>query len=143
MTSERKSCLAADAIVRGVDEDGHIELEFDPASRCAGCAGLCTWTRPDAAPRRIRLRSSIPVEPGTPVRVTLPADQVVASALLLHGSPLAALLVGAAGGAALTGSDSGTLAGALIGLAAAAVWTRGLRRRAEDATLARAMLEPR
>lgn len=89
------------------------------------------------------MRSSVPVTPGTAVRVTLPADQVVSSALLLHGLPLAALLVGGAGGAALTGSDSWTFAGALAGLAAAVVATRGLRRRAEESTLARAVLEPR
>ena len=136
--------LAADAIVRSVDADGYVELEFDPLSRCAGCAGMCTWTRRDAAAGcRIRLPSSVPVEPGTRVRVSLPADRVLSGALLLHGLPLAALLGGGAGGAALTGSDAGTLAGALIGLAAAALATRGLRQRAERATLARATLEPR
>lgn len=94
-------------------------------------------------PKRILLRSNADVEPGMPVRVTLPADRVMSSALLLHGSPLAALLLGGAVGAVLTGSDVGTFAGALSGLAAGVLGTRGLRRRAEDSTLARAMLEPR
>src|SRR5690606_35870581 len=135
--------LAADAIVRSVDADGYVELEFDPASRCAGCAGMCTWTRSDATPKRIRLHANVVVSPGTRVRVTLPADRVLRSALLLHGGPLAALLAGAAAGAALTGSDVGTLGGALLGLAGAVLGTRELRRRAEEATLARAELEPR
>lgn len=137
----RQRCLAADAIVRSVDADGYVELEFDPASRCAGCAGLCAWMRSDAAGKRIRLPAAARVEPGTRVRVSLPADRVLSSALLLFGLPLAALLVGGAAGALLTGSDPGTLAGALVGLAAAAGATRGLRRRAERATLARARLE--
>lgn len=139
----KPDCLAADAVVRSIDADGYIELEFDLASRCAGCAGMCTWTRSDAAPKRIRLRSDVAVPPGTHVRVTLPADRVMSSALLLHGSPLAALLVGGAGGAALTGTDFGTFVGALLGLAGAVLATKGLRKRAEDATLARATLEPR
>src|SRR5690606_29856239 len=97
----------------------------------------------DAMPKRIRLRSSVALEAGTPVRVTLPADRVMSGALLLHGLPLAALLAGGAGGAALTGSDAGTLLGALSGLAAAVLATGELRRRAEDSTLARALVEPR
>ena len=137
------NCLSADAIVRSVDNEGYVELEFDAASRCAGCAGLCTWTRTDAEPKRIRLRAPRGIEPGTRVRVTLPADRVMSSALLLHGLPLAALLAGAAGGAALTGADAGTLAGALIGLCAAVLATRGLRRRAEELTLSHAQLDPR
>ena len=139
----KRRCLAADAIVRSIDEDGYVELEFDLASRCAGCAGMCTWTRSDAAPKRVRLRSDVAVLPGTPVRVTLPADRVMSSALLLHGSPLAALLVGGAGGAALTGSDLGTFVGALLGLAGAVLVTKDLRKRAEEAALARATLELR
>lgn len=108
---------------------------------------MCTWTRSDAAPKRIRLRSGggIPpgISPGRRVRVTLPADRVMRSALLLHGGPLAALLVGGAAGAALTGTDLGTLLGAVLGLAGAVLGTRDLRRRAEESTLARAMLERR
>jgi len=141
--SSGRRCLAADAVVRSVDSDGYVELEFDPASRCAGCAGLCTWTRPDAGGGRIRLPSSVAMAPGTRVRVSLPADRVMSSALLLHGLPLAALLAGGAAGAVLAGSDVGTLAGALIGLGAAALGTRSLRRRAERSTLERAMLELR
>ncbi len=135
-----QSCLSADAIVRSVDADGEFELEFDPASRCAGCAGMCAWRRADAAPARIRLRSSLALAPGARVTVTLPADRILSSALLLHGSPLAAVLIGGAGGALLTGSDAGTLAGALVALAAAVLGTRQLRRRAEETTLARASL---
>lgn len=141
--SSARSCLAADAIVRSIDADGYVELEFDGASRCAGCAGLCAWRRADAAPERLRMRSTLALAPGTPVRVTLPVDRVLTSALLLHGSPLAALLVGGAAGALLTGSDTGTLAGALAALAAAVLGTRRLRRRAEETTFAQATLEPR
>ncbi|HEX6996464.1 MAG TPA: SoxR reducing system RseC family protein [Gammaproteobacteria bacterium] len=141
--SSHQRCLAADAIVRSVDADGYVELEFDPASRCAGCAGLCAWMQSVAAGERIRLQAAVGVEPGTRVRVSLPADHVLSSALLLFGLPLAALLAGGAGGALLVGSDAATLVGALLGLAAAVCTTRGLRRRAERATLACAMLERR
>jgi positive regulator of sigma E activity len=135
--------LTADAIVRSVDADGYVELEFDLASRCAGCAGMCTWTRSDASPKRIRLRSNVAVGPGTLVRVTLPADRVMRSALLLHGAPLVALLVGGAGGAALTGTDFGTLIGALLAITGAVLGTRHVRKQAEDSTLAGARLELR
>lgn len=141
--SPRQRCLAADAIVRAVDADGSVELEFDPASRCAGCAGLCAWMRSDASAKRIRLPAAVAVEPGTRVRVSLPADRVLSSALLLFGLPLAGLLAGGAGGAVLAGSDAATLGGALLGLAAAAGASRGLRRRAERVTLAHARLELR
>jgi len=141
--SARQRCLAAEAIVRSVDADGYVELEFDPAARCAGCSGLCAWMRSDAAGARIRLPAAVAVEPGTRVRVSLPTDRVLSSALVLFGLPLASLLAGGAGGALVVGTDAATLAGALLGLAVAFCTTRGLRRRAERATLARAMLEPR
>lgn len=137
----RADCLSAEAVVVAVEPDGTVELELDGASRCANCPGLCTWGR-SAGRLRAGFRASMPLRPGDAVRVTLPADHVVATGLLLYGVPLAALLAGGALGAALTQSDLGTLSGALAAVAFALPASRGLRRRAEAMTLRRASLEP-
>jgi hypothetical protein len=55
---------------------------------------------------------------------------------LLHGLPLAAILAGAALGAWSTGSDSGTLIGALLALAVVIGGFSFCRRRIEQATFA-------
>ncbi len=124
-----------------VEPDGTVELELDTTSRCAGCAGMCAWGR---SPGRLRgnFRASMPLTPGASVRVTLPADHVLATGLLLHGVPLGALLVGGAIGAAATQTDLGTLLGALGALAAAVPASARLRKRAEAKTMLRASLEP-
>jgi sigma-E factor negative regulatory protein RseC len=142
VTPARESCLAIEAIVRAVDSEGNVELEIAAESRCAGCAGACTWSRP-SGPRRLKLKSVQAFEPGSVVRVTLPAEHVVTSALLLHGLPLAALLAGAWLGTLVAPSDLGTLVGALLGLGVALTASRGWRRRAEALTFLRATLEPR
>lgn len=126
--------------VVAADADGLVELELDPGSRCAGCAGLCAWARPGGV-HRARFRAAASLAPGASVRVTLPAEHVLSSALLLHGVPLAALLAGACIGTLAVPSDLGTLAGALAGLAFAVPASRRLRRRAEASTLRRASVE--
>jgi len=139
--NRRAHCLAAEAVVVAVEPDGTVELELDTASRCAGCAGLCAWGR-SAGRLRGSFRASKPLSPGESVRVTLPAEHVLETGLLLHGLPLAALLAGGAVGAAVTQSDLGTLLGALAALAVALPASGGLRKRAEAKTLLRASLEP-
>jgi positive regulator of sigma E activity len=76
------------------------------------------------------------------VQVALPERRVLHVSLLLHGLPLAAILLGAATGAALVGSDTGTLAGALVGLVVAVAGFRPLAHRLERATLARLDITP-
>lgn len=137
----RSRCLAAEATVLGIDAEGYVELEFNPGSRCAGCTGLCALGR-ERQQRRARFKSNVPLAPGTAVRVMLPADHIMKSAVVLHGLPLAALLAGAAMGSGLAGSDIGTLLGAVAGLAAAVPASQGLRRKTEAMTMLRATLTP-
>lgn len=139
--SAQSRFLTVEATVLGTDAQGYVELEFNPASRCAGCTGFCTLGR-ERHPRRARFKSAQPLAAGTAVRVTLPADHIMKSALVLHGLPLAALLAGAALGSTFTGSDLGTLIGAAAGLMLAVPASQGLRRTSEAMTMLRATLEP-
>lgn len=95
--------------------DGLVDLEFSSARQCAACAGTCLWKRLRAA-RLNRLPVARRLEPGTHVSVTLPGRSVLRASILLHGLPLIAILAGAAIGTWLTGTDTGTLIGALVAI---------------------------
>lgn len=126
------TCLTARGVVRRARADGTVELELTPAAGCSGCRGACLWRRLSADPG-LALRSTRPLPVGAEVSVSLPERFVLHTALVMHGVPWAALLAGAAVGAAATGSDLGTVAGALLGLVVALALTPGLRRRFERA----------
>lgn len=134
-------CMSVRAVVRGVGADGWVDLELAPGRRCAGCAGACLWRRlPDVA--RTRLPSARRFEAGTPVLVVLPERYLLLGALLLHGLPWAALLLGGAVGALVGGSDLAGLLGAVLGAAFSIIMTPRLRRRLERATMERFRLRP-
>ena len=69
--------------------------------------------------------------------MTLPDRYVVAAATLVYGWPLAALLTGAAIGAAAFGTDLAAAAGAATAVLASLPIASPLRRRLERATLRR------
>lgn len=124
------ACLTARGVVRRARADGTVELELIRAAGCGGCRGACLWRSLSAEPV-LALHAGRRLAAGTEVSVALPERFVLRTALLMHGLPWIALLGGAALGAAVTGSDAGTLAGALIVLALALALTPGLRRRFE------------
>jgi len=133
--------MTARAVVIAVHADGGVDLKIDAPARCAGCAGMCTWRRlPESAQLRLRAAGSWGV--GAQVLVALPERFVLLSALLLHGLPWAALLLGTALGAYLVPGDIGAIAGAVLAAAAAVLSTPALRRRVERATLERLSLVP-
>jgi positive regulator of sigma E activity len=74
---------------------------------------------------------------GATVTVTLPERQVLVSAALVYGVPLAATLLGAAGAGLLFGSDLAAAAGAALGLAGALLVTSLLRGKLERNVLRR------
>lgn len=134
-------CLTAEAVVVAVRDNGLVDLEFQPAAGCAGCAGTCLWKKLQAS-RIENVSASSSVALGTHVSVALPERRVLQVSMLLHGLPLAAILLGAGAGAALVGSDTGTLSGALAGLIVAVAGFRPLAHRLERATLARLDIKP-
>jgi len=135
-------CLTADAVVIAARADGRVDLEFQPAIGCSACAGTCLWKRLQST--RIEcLQSRGEFAPGTPVSVSLPERRVLAASVLVYGLPLAAIVVGAATGAAAVGGDIATLVGAAAGLGVAALAFRPLGRRLERATLTRLEISPR
>jgi positive regulator of sigma E activity len=127
--------MTAAAVVVASRPDGLVDLEFAPARQCAGCSGSCLWRRLKSA-RLDRLRVAGALDPGTEVSVTIPARRLLLASLLLYGLPLTAILAGAALGSAIQGSDTGTLVGALTGLAVAVAAFGLVRARLERATLA-------
>lgn len=132
--------MSARAVVRAAHGDGYVDLEFEPAPGCAGCSGVCLWRRLRATQlARVPAGGALPA--GTTVSVTLAEREILRGAVVAHGLPWLALLVGAAFGAGLVGSDLAVLAGAALGLAAAAVFMPGIRRRVERATLAGLRIE--
>ena len=133
--------MTARAVVTAVHTDGCVELEVARPARCAGCAGMCTWRRlPESA--QLRLWTPDAWNVGAQVEVALPERFVLLSALLLHGLPWAALLIGALLGAYAVPGDVGAIAGAVLAAATAVLATPALRRRVEDATLERLSLLP-
>lgn len=133
--------MTARAVVTALHADGSVDLEIAKPPRCAGCAGMCTWRR---GPKSVHLRlpAGDPAGVGAEVLVALPERYVLLGALLLHGLPWAALLVGALLGAYAVPGDAGAVAGAVLAAAAAVVLTPALRRRVERATLERLSLRP-
>jgi positive regulator of sigma E activity len=134
--------LTADAIVVAARPDGTVDLEFAPRKACAGCAGTCLWKRL-AAVRLQALRVDCALAPGTEVSVAIPDRQVQNSALAIYGIPLGSILLGAAVGAAVSGSDLGTLAGALLALALVVAGFGWFRLRLERSLLASLIVRPK
>jgi positive regulator of sigma E activity len=133
--------MTARAVVTASHTDGSVELEIATPSRCAGCAGMCAWRRlPESV--RLRLPAAGGARVGADVLVALPERYVLISALLLHGLPWAALLLGSALGAYAIPGDGGAIAGAVLAAAAALLLTPALRRRVERTTLERLRLQP-
>jgi positive regulator of sigma E activity len=132
--------MTADAVVVAARGEGRVDLEFTPRL-CAGCAGTCLWKRLRST--RIELSTGESLAPGSEVTVALPESRLLLASLLLHGMPLAAILTGAALGAASTGSDGGTFAGALAGIALAIAGFRRIGRWLERETLSRLMITPK
>jgi positive regulator of sigma E activity len=134
--------LTADAVVVAAGPLGTVDLEFAPHKGCEGCRGTCLWKRLSA----MHLRE-LPVDsrfaPGAAVSVSIPAEPMLYGALAIYGIPLASILVGAAAGAAVTGSDLGTLAGALLALAVVMTGFRLVRPRLERALLKSLRVVPR
>jgi positive regulator of sigma E activity len=122
--------------------DGFVDLEFSSARQCAACAGTCLWKRLQAA-RLNRLPVSGALEPGTSVTVALPGGRVLLASILLHGLPLLAILAGAAIGAWSTGTDTGTLLGALIALGVVVTGFGFWRQRIEQATFSSLVVKPK
>jgi positive regulator of sigma E activity len=133
--------MTARAVVIAVHPDGSIDLEIARPLRCAGCAGMCTW-RHLSESVRLHLPAAGPAAVGAHVLVALPERYVLLCALLLHGLPWGALLVGAALGAYVVPGDLGAIAGAALAAAAAIALTPVLRRRIERATLEKLILQP-
>jgi positive regulator of sigma E activity len=89
-----------------------------------------------------RLPSAARLEAGTPVLILLPERYLLLSALLLHGLPWAALLLGGAVGSFASGTDLGAVLGAVLAAAISIIMTPRLRRRLERATMERFSLLP-
>jgi positive regulator of sigma E activity len=134
--------LTADAVVVSTRPDGFVDLEFSSARQCAACAGTCLWKRLQAA-RLNRLPVLHEFEPGTPVTVALSGRRVLFASILLHGLPLLAILAGAAIGAWSTGTDTGTLIGALLALGVVITGFGFWRRRIEQATFSSLVVTPK
>lgn len=109
--------------------DGLTALAID-TQRCASCVG-CFWRGSDIA-KRVSVAGACAVKPGQPVNVRLPVSVAATGALILYGSPLGGVLVGAALGASVTEhGDLGAVIGAIFGLAAAVFAMRCVRGRLE------------
>lgn len=133
--------MTAPAVVAEISADGSVELDIAAGTACAGCAGVCLWRRlPDK--HRTRLPAAVTLTQGARVLVCLPQRYVLMSAVLLHGLPWAALLLGAGVGAALAPGDAGTLAGAVIAVTFSIMMSPRLRRRLERATMERFVIQP-
>lgn len=128
--------MTAEATVTRTSLAGRVEVEFCPPARCRGCEGACLWRRMPAA-QRLTFDTSLALAVGTQVVVALPDRYLLLGSLLVHGLPLAALLAGALGGAAITGTDVGAAVGAVTGIAAALLLVPRLRARLERNTLRR------
>ena len=133
--------LTADAIVVAARPDGTVDLEFAPHKGCEGCRATCLWKRL-AAMRLDRIAVDSELKPGSAVSVAIPAEPLLFGALATYGIPLVSILVGAAAGAAMSGTDVGTLAGALIALGLVIAGFRLFRPRLERAVLASLSVHP-
>lgn len=132
-------CMTATGVVVAA-ERGHVEIEFAAPVGCRGCNGTCLWRRLPAA-TRATFATALPLKCGDSVSLSLPDRFLLAAAALVYGLPLAGVLVGAALGVAVGGSDLSGLAGAAAGVAAAGLAVPRLRRRLEADTLNHLSLE--
>jgi positive regulator of sigma E activity len=107
-------CLSAEAVVTRAATLDRVELELQAPTDCGTCRGACMWR--GAEPRTVLVHAPSPLQVGARVRVSLPASYLLRAALLVHGLPWAALLVGALIGAGVAQSDWGCLVGLLAGL---------------------------
>jgi positive regulator of sigma E activity len=121
------------ARVFAVHPDALVDVELIKAARCKGCEGSCTWfNTTDLGTLKLRAANTLTV--GQSVQVMLPARYILFAAALLHGLPLAALLLGALTGAFAGGTDLSCLAGAAAGFVAALLLTPTWHRCLEVAT---------
>jgi positive regulator of sigma E activity len=90
-----------------------------------------------------QLRIDPSFRPGTPVSVEITDRVLLLSALATYGIPLVSILAGAAAGAAVIGSDLGTLAGSVLALAVVIAGFSRFRRRLERVLLASLIIRPR
>jgi positive regulator of sigma E activity len=134
--------LTADAVVVAAHPDGTVDLEFAPRKGCEGCAGTCLWKRLSAM-RLQQLAVDRELAPGTLVSVAIPDRPVLHGALATYGIPLCSILLGAVAGAAVTGSDLGTLAGSLLALGLVIAGFARFRPRLERALLSNLIVRPR
>jgi positive regulator of sigma E activity len=134
--------LTADAVVVAARPDGTVDLEFAPHRGCEGCRGTCLWKRL-AAMRLDRLAVDRELAPGCEVSVAIPAEPLLLGALATYGIPLVSILAGAAAGAAVSGNDVGTLAGAPLAITLVIAGFRLYRPRLERALLASLRVRPR
>lgn len=79
----------------------------------------------------LRLQTPTPLVVGQAVDVLLPARSLLNAALLLHGLPWAALLLGAFLGAIVGGTDLSCLVGAGIGFGMTLLLSAAWRKRLE------------
>lgn len=106
-------------------------VEVEAAEACARCArgegcGAGIWSnRQDAMRLRARLPSGACPLPGSRVDVELCDGGIAHAALLGYGLPLAGLVIGAALGA-VTGGDTFTAIGGLLGLLSGILLARRL-----------------
>ena len=125
--------MTASGVVCRNADGGRVEIEFAAPLQCRGCEGICTWRRLPLV-QRADFATTLPLQAGDHVDVSLPERYVLLGTLLVHGLPLAALLGGALAGVATTGTDAGCLAGAVTAIVLTAAATPRLRRRIEALT---------
>ncbi len=146
--SANSACMTSAAIVRAVHDDGTVDVELSGAAGCRGCEGACTWRRLPAV-TTIAVGCVDPAISGTlaagdAVSISLPADRVLAGAVLLYGAPMTGLLAGAViGGWLGAWSDLAVLVGAASGAAVAIAALRPARRRVEASTVGQLRLAGR
>ena len=91
--------------------------------------------------RELHLDPALP--PGTAVSVAVSERVMLLSALAAWGIPLLSILAGALAGAALTGSDLGTLGGVVLALVVVMAGFPRFRGRLERSLLASLVIRPK
>lgn len=109
--------------------DGRASLALDER-RCAGC--VTCFGRASRSLALAELSETVQIPLGASVDCRWPVGAVTLAALTLYGLPLVAILAGATLGALVAGPDDlAAVVGALVGLVAGGLTTRGARRRVE------------